>query len=198
MGILLWKEENRLLDDPVAKAQRGEIVGAQGDSLVRAANFARSLAEVDAKLGPGDVVNSVRLSPVRVDVTARDGTGRQRIFSVDPAFKVTTRDFGESDQPGIRLRIIDTAAPERVFATVQQRTGVPPRSLDYFVYSFTGSGPPSWLLYLDGVAIRNKQWEANSRGADVRRQGQPSAEERRQQACFRAARSAEEAARCQR
>lgn len=198
VGVLLWREENRLLDDPVAKAQRGEIVGAEGDSLVRAANFSRALQEIDGKLGSGDVVNSLRLSPVRVDVTARDDTGKQTIYSVDPAFKVSTRDFGESDQPGIRLRVIDTAAPERFFATVQGRTQATAKHLDYLVYSFSGSGPPSWLLYLDDVAIRDKQWEADSHGGDLRHQGQPSAREARQQACLQRARSAEDAARCQR
>ena len=51
VGLLLWHEENRLLDDPDAKAQRGEIVGAEGDSLVRAANFERALREIDGRLG---------------------------------------------------------------------------------------------------------------------------------------------------
>ena len=195
VGLLLWHEENRLLDDPDAKAQRGEIVGAEGDSLVRAANFERALRKIDERLGESDVVNSVRLSPVRVDVTAHDDTGRQRILSVDPGFDVDERDFGESEQPGVRVRAIDPAAPARMFAVVRQRSGAKPGNLDYFVYSISGN---SWLLYLDGVPIPRKQWQADARGRDVRRLGEPSGAEAAQQSCLQRARSAEDAARCQR
>ena len=195
VGLLLWHEENRLLDDPDAKAQRGEVVGAEGDSLVRAANFERALREIDERLGESDVVNSVRLSPVRVDVTAHDDTGRQRILSVDPGFDVDERYFGESEQPGVRVRAIDPAAPARMFAVVQQRSGAKPGNLDYFVYSISGN---SWLLYLDGVPITRKQWQADARGRDVRRLGEPSGAEAAQRSCLQRARSAEDAARCQR
>jgi hypothetical protein len=195
VGLLLWHEENRLLDDPDAKAQRGEIVGAEGDSLVRAANFERALRKIDERLGESDVVNSVRLSPVRVDVTAHDDTGRQRILSVDPGFDVEERDFGDSDQPGVRVRAIDPAAPARMFTVVRQRSGAKPGNLDYFVYSISGNG---WLLYLDGVPITRKQWQADARGRDVRRLGEPSGAEAAQRSCLQRARSAEDAARCQR
>ena len=195
VGLLLWHEENRLLDDPDAKAQRGEIVGAEGDSLVRAVNFERALRKIDERLGESDVVNSVRLSPVRVDVTAHDDTGRQRILSVDPGFDVEERDFGDSDQPGVRVRAIDPAAPARMFAVVRQRSGAKPGNLDYFVYSISGNG---WLLYLDGVPITRKQWQADARGRDVRRLGEPSGAEAAQRSCLQRARSAEDAARCQR
>jgi hypothetical protein len=197
VGGLLWHEENRLLDDPDAKAQRGEIVGAQGDSLVHAANFDRALREIDARLAEGDVVNSVRLSPVRVDVTARDDTGRQRILSVDPGFDVSERAFGESEQPGVRVRVIDPAAPGRMFAAVQQRSSAQPENLDYLVYSVSANDPPRWLLYLDGVPITRKQWEADARGGDVRRLGEPSGAAAAQQSCLQRARSAQDAARCQ-
>jgi hypothetical protein len=197
VGLLLWHEENRLLDDPDAKAQRGEIVGAEGDSLVRAANFERALREIDERLGESDVVNSVRLSPVRVDATVRDDTGKQRILSVDPGFDVDERDFGESDEPGVRVRAIDPAAPGRMFAAVQRSAGAKPGNLDYFVYSVPGFTAPKWLLYLDGVPITRKQWEADARGRDVRRLGAPSDAEAAQQSCLRRARNAEDAARCQ-
>jgi hypothetical protein len=197
VGLLLWHEENRLLDDPDAKAQRGEVVGVEGDSLVRAANFERALREIDGRLGESDVVNGVRLSPVRVDVTARDDTGKQRILSVDPGFDVSERDFGESEEPGVRVRAIDPAAPGRIFAAVQQRSGAKPENLDYFVYSVPGFTGPKWLLYLDGVPTAGKQWEADARGRDVRRLGAPSDADAVQQSCLRRARSAEEAARCQ-
>ena len=198
VGLLLWHEENRLLDDPDAKAQRGEIVGAEGASLVRAANFERALREIDARLGEREVVNSVRLSPVRVDVTARDDTGKQRILSVDPGFDVSERDFGESEEPGVRVRAIDPAAPGRMFAAVAQRSGAKPENLDYLVYSVPGFIPPKWLLYLDGVPTTSKQWEADARGRDVRRLGTPSDAEAAQRSCLQRARSAEDAARCQR
>ena len=141
------------------------------------------------------MVNSVRLSPVRVDVTAHDDTGRQRILSVDPGFDVEERDFGDSDQPGVRVRAIDPAAPARMFAVVRQRSGAKPWNLDYFVYSISGNG---WLLYLDGVPITRKQWQADARGRDVRRLGEPSGAEAAQRSCLQRARSAEDAARCQR
>jgi hypothetical protein len=197
VGYLLYHEEHRLLHDPNAKAERGEIVGVTGDSLASPENFTRALQEIDAELGPNDVINSVRLSAVRVDVTARDEKGKQRIVSVDPSFDVSTRDFGESSQPGIRVRAIDPAAPARMFTAVQQRSGAKPKNLDYFVYSISGSGPPQWLLYLDDVALDQKQWVANARGTDVRRSGEPSAEQAAQQRCLQEADSAEEAARCQ-
>jgi hypothetical protein len=197
VSALLWHEENRLLDDPNAKAERGEIVGAQGDSLVRAANFQRALAEIDQRLAKTDVINSVRLSPVRVDVTARNENGKQRILSVDPSFDVTTRDFGESEQPGVRVRAIDPAAPARMFAAVEQRSGAQPKNLDYLVYTISSGSAPRWLLYLDDVPITRKQWEADARGRDVRRLGEPSGAAATQQRCLQNADSAEDAARCQ-
>jgi hypothetical protein len=197
VSALLWHEENHLLDDPNAKAERGEIIGAQGDSLVRAANFQRALAEIDQRLAKTDVINSVRLSPVRVDVTARNENGKQRILSVDPGFDVTTRDFGESEQPGVRVRAIDPAAPARMFAAVEQRSGAEPKNLDYLVYTISSGSAPRWLLYLDDVPITRKQWEADARGRDVRRLGEPSGAAAAQQRCLQNADSAEDAARCQ-
>jgi hypothetical protein len=172
-------------------------VGAEGDSLVRAANFEKALRKIDDRLGPGDVINSVRLSPIRVDVTARDRIGKQRILQVDLGFDVTTLDSGESDQPGIRVAAIDPAAPERIFTEVSRRAPAKPENLDYFVYSISGHTAPQWLIYLDGVDIRRKQWQADARGRDVRLLGQPSDAEAKQRDCLQRARSAEEAARCQ-
>ena len=197
LGLLLWHEEHEALHDPEAKAQRGEVVGAQGDSLVRAANFQKALRKIDDRLGPGDVINSVRLSPIRVDVTARDRIGRQRILSVDPGYDVSSRDFGESTQPGVRVAAIDPTAPERIFTEVSRRVPAKPENLDYFVYSISTATPPRWLLFLDGVDIRRKQWEADARGGDIRQLGQPSDAEAKQRDCLQRARSAEEAARCQ-
>jgi hypothetical protein len=197
VGLLLWHEEQRLLDDPDAKAERGEIVGVTDDSLAGPANFRRALGEIDERLAESDVINSVRLSPVRVDVTARNENGKQRILSVDPSFDVTTREFGESEQPGVRVRAVDPDAPARMFAAVQQRSGAKPENLDYFVYSISAGSAPRWLLYLDDVPINRKQWEADARGRDVRRLGEPSGAQAAQQRCLQGADSAEEAARCQ-
>jgi hypothetical protein len=197
VGYMLYHEENRLLDDPNAKAERGEITGVTGDSLAAPENFQRALGEIDERLAPTDVINSVRLSAVRVDVTARNENGKQRILSVDPSFDVSTRDFGESEQPGIRVRAIDPAAPARMFEAVQRRSGAEPKNLDYFVYSISGTIAPRWLLYLDDVPINRKQWEADARGRDVRRLGEPSGAQAAQQRCLQEADSAEEAARCQ-
>jgi hypothetical protein len=197
IGALLWHEESRLLDDPDAKAERGEIVGVTGDSLASPANFQRALGEIDKPLADTDVITSVRLSPVRVDVTARDENGKQRILSVDPGLDVTTRDFGENEQPGVRVRAIDPAAPARMFAAVQRRSSTKPENLDYFVYSVSSGSAPQWQLYLDDVPITRKQWVADARGRDVRGLGEPSGEAAAQQRCLQEADTAEEAARCQ-
>jgi hypothetical protein len=197
VGVLLWSEERRLLDDPQAKAERGEIVGAEGDSLVRSGNFARAMGEIGDRMGEGAVITSLRASPVRVDATTRDPTGKQRILAVDPGFDVETRDFGEGSQPGVRAAAIDTAAPERFVLEVQRRAPAEPENLDYLVYSVSAGSAPRWLLFLDGVPLNRKQWEADSRGGDVRRLGEPSGNEAQQSRCLEQARSAEEAARCQ-
>ena len=39
VGLLLWREESRLLDDPNAKAERGEIVGDRGRLAREPLNF---------------------------------------------------------------------------------------------------------------------------------------------------------------
>lgn len=197
VGYLLYHEEHRLVHDPNAKAERGEIVGITGDSLASQANFTEALQKIDGKLGTGDVITSLRLSPVRVDVTAHDPKGNQRIISVDPSFDVTTRDFAQSDDPGVRIRAIDTAAPTRLFTTVSQRANAEPKSLDYFVYSASSPGGAEWLLYLKDVAIADKSWQANSRGLGAHRLSEPSPEEAARQRCLQNADSAEEAARCQ-
>jgi hypothetical protein len=197
VGLLLWHEEHDALHDPQARAQRGDVGGAQGDSLVRGVNFAQALRKIDGRLGPGDVINGVRLSPIRVDVTARDRIGKQRILSVDPGLGVSTRDFGESDQPGVRVAAIDPAAPERIFTEVMRRAPAKPANLDYFVYTISTGSAPRWLLYLDGVDIRRKQWEANARGVGIRPLGQASDAEAKQRDCLQRAGSAEAAASCQ-
>lgn len=198
VGALLWREESRLLDDPAARAQRGEIHGVTGDSLVAPGNFARALDEVADRMGAGDVVNSLRLSPIRVDATVRDANGNQRILSVDPSFDVDVREFGESTQPGVRPRAVDAGAPARMFAAVARRAPAGPENLDYLVFSVSsgGAGAGSWSMFLDDVPIGRQQWQADARGADVRPLGQPSGAERARTACLERAGSAKEAARC--
>jgi hypothetical protein len=198
VGVLLWSEEQRLLDDPQAKAERGEISGVSGDSLVAPERFARAMGEVAERMGQEDVVSDLRLSPVRVDATVRDPTGNQRILSVDPGFEVDSRDFGESSREGVDPRAIDTRAPARMFDQVSRRAPAQPQNLDYFVFSLTGDREPRWSLFLDDVPIARQQWVADGRGGDVRPLGQPSAADRERTACLERARSAEESARCTR
>jgi hypothetical protein len=181
VGVVLWREEHDALHDPVKKGERGELVGTEGASLVRAENFARALGRVGDRTQTGDVIVSLRLSPVRVDAQVRDETGRQRILQVDAGFGVTSRDFGESTQAGIDVRRIDPAGPQRMFATVARLAPAQQKDLDYVVLSVpSGSDPdpPFWNMFVVNVPIARKQWLADLDGSDVRRPGEPSRAQR--------------------
>jgi hypothetical protein len=182
VGVVLWREEHDALHDPVKKGERGELVGIEGDSLVRAENFARALREIGERMAPGDVVLSLRLSPVRVDANVRDETGQARILNVDAGFGVTSREFGESTQRGIEVRRIDPAAPQRMFTTVRRLAPARQRDLDYVVLSVplgSDPDPPFWNMFLVDVPIARKQWFADLDGTGVRRPGEPRTGERR-------------------
>jgi hypothetical protein len=216
-AYVLIGEERDAQSDPKQKAARGEITGLGEESLLREKNLRRVLAKVDA--GKYPLVSSLRVAPQRVDVTAADSEGRQKILSFDPGLGVEERDFGTSSgDREVRVSEIDARTPEKIARAVAERTGVGVDDVDYAVMVITGVTPPNWTLALKAGPPRERLWIAAADGSDLRPSGeiapsQKRANERRQRqfekrqerlrrtldkrnACLRKATSAQQAARC--
>jgi len=156
----------------VAVTRPGELPparGLEGDSLMRAANFAkamRSVARAGRRLG------HLRVEPQRVDadVKGRDGL---RSVRVDAAQRVTVDDRLGSLPATIAVSRVPAGALERAVETIARR-GVPARRVDYAVLSlspgFTGV-PSGWTIFYERVSASRRTWRASLDGRSVERVG---------------------------
>ena len=181
-------------DDPAEKAARGEIDGLDDLSLLRAANLRRVLDEVEA--GEHPLVMNLRVSAPATDVTVRDADGYRKVLTFDPSFDSDERDFGVGEDATLDPAEIDAAAPERIARKVARRTGQPVEAVDYITIAASSSGQPSWYLALDEGPARDRQWVAAMDGSDLRKPGEPSAEQRARSKCFEDADDSEDVSRC--
>lgn len=218
VGIVLWQDVRADERDPVQKAQRGEVTVGSDLSLVSAPRLRRAVAVAAAHVPAHSVLTSLRVDPTRVVATLRAPSGDRSIVNVDVGLGATTSGFGAGDDRGLAPAAIDVDAPARFLAAVGERAGVPPTALDYLVLNVSSiDGHASWVLFLRPVVqFRQRQWQADAHGGDVRRLGEPDAAARRQtaqaaaearrrlaegarrSACLQRARSAPAALRCTR
>ena len=193
-GYVVVNAEIEKADDPAEKAARGEIDGLDDLSLLRAANLRRVLDEVAD--GPRPLVINLRASAPAVDVTVRDADGYRKVLTFDPSFDSDERDYGVGEDAALEPAEIDAGVPEKLARRVARRTGQPVEAVDYVTISATSSGEPSWYLALDEGPARDRQWVAAMDGRDLRKPGEPSAQQRARTQCFEAAGDSEDVARC--
>lgn len=193
-GYVVVNAEIDARDDPGEKAARGEIDGLDDLSLLREANLRHVLDEVTG--GPRPLVLNLRVSAPAADVTVRDADGYRKVLTFDPSFDSKERDFGVSEDPAFEPGEIDAGVPEKLARRVARRTGQPVEAVDYVTISASSSGEPSWYLALDDGPARDRQWVAAMDGSDLRKPGEPSAQQRARTECFEAADDSEDVARC--
>jgi len=181
-------------DDPAEKAARGEVDGLDDLSLLRRENLARVLGEVAE--GKRPLLLNLRVSATAADVTVRDADGSRKILSFDAGFDSDERDFGVGEDAALAPAAIEAGAPERMARAVARRTGQPVEAVDYVTLAATSSGAPTWYLALDSGPARDRQWVAAMDGSDLRKPGEPSAEQRARARCFERADDSAEVARC--
>lgn len=174
-ALVLVRAERAALHDPVQRGQRGEVVAAEGISLVRAPNLRRALALVATRTGPSEVVTSVELSPVAVRVLTRDERDGQRSFEVDLAYEVEAADGGQSASAGPRLATVDPTAPERLVNEVLRRGHFPAQAVERISWRYDQStGQQAWQLRLRDVRVRDHDWLADGSGHGIHRVGDPT------------------------
>lgn len=171
-AVALIHEEREAIDDPVQKGERGEVVGADGLSLLAPANLARALRVARAELKPDHQLTNLRLAPTRLDITVRDTIGEQRSIQVGLDYDARVNDdAGTSSSTGPRgLTRIDPNSPARALAAILAREGWQPRNLDYVVYDPPdGDTPSRWDLYFTKVPIERNHVAADGSGRLIER-----------------------------
>jgi hypothetical protein len=177
-AFVLVKEENHALNDPKAKAERGDINGLDDLSLLREDNFKRVMKEVGDSGMP--LVADVRISPGRADVTVQNENGDQKIVTFFPDFSTEKRDFGTSTSDTAPAQAIDAGAPQRMVQGVVEKSGRGAGALDYVTTSFLTERQPTWTIALKEGPARKRLWIADYHGRDVRLSGEPSAQQKRE------------------
>jgi hypothetical protein len=199
VAVLLVRTEHHDVNDPVKRAERGEITATSADSLVRPQRLRRALRVLAERAGPDGVVTSFRLAPDRLNTAVRAPDGKRTLVNINPAFGVTTSDYGFGSDEGFAASSVPADVPARMLREVAARAGVSPDALDYLVYNAGDSG---WSLFLKpgGIPFADTQWVAAADGSELRRNGEqaPSkADETRDVAtCLEEAENAADAANC--
>lgn len=193
-GYVVVSAEIDKRDDPGEKAARGEIDGLDDLSLLREANLQRVLDEVADGRWP--LVINLRASAPAADVTVRDADGYRKVLTFDPSIDSDERDYGVGEDATLGPGQIDAGVPEKLARRVARRTGQPVEAVDYVTISASSSGEPSWYLALDEGPARDRQWVAEMDGSDLRKPGEPSAQQRARTECFEEADDSEDVARC--
>lgn len=177
-AFVLVSEERANRDDPVQAAQRGEISTLDARSLLMTSNLERAWAAARRELSVDEVVLELRVSPVGLAVTVRDGEERQRQLAVDVAFVVRSLDRGESSRDGVAAAGVPITAVARAALGVLDRAG-PRARVDAVRSSITAtrSGDPAnlieWIVDVEGVRLAQRTWFASPDGSRVRLSSEP-------------------------
>lgn len=182
-AVLFYGEEQRRLNDPVEKASRGEITATGGESLLKAANLRKAISAARASVPSNVTVESMRLTPSRIDITVAQPDGAQYELAVDPAFHVDKDDYPASEPEGISFSRIPADVPQRLLGTIERKLNLKPANLDYLLLNtgkdFEGKRDDSWGAYYSKPPLNNDA-TAELNGTDVRLIGTPKAADRAQ------------------
>jgi hypothetical protein len=173
-GFVLAKEEHHALHDPAAQADRGEIQGLDELSLLRESRFRQILKKIEDSDHP--LVEDVRLSAGRADITVQNENGDEKDLTVDPSLDVQEEDSGSSTSDTVPVQAIDAAAPERMVRAVAQKSGRGADAVDYVTMTFLTQRRPDWTIALKEGPAKRRYWLADFHGRDVRQSGEPSAQ----------------------
>lgn len=177
-AVLFTTTEQDRLHDPAQRASRGDITYKTADSLIKHGNLTKALAALKAKSPANATVESLRITPTRIDATVAQSDGAQFELSVDPAFKVTKDTYPASEPEGLPFSKIPTAVPERLLATTESKLGLKAADLDYILLnpstSIDGTRDDDWGLYYSKPPLHNDA-TATLAGKDVRLLGTPDA-----------------------
>jgi hypothetical protein len=171
-AYVLAKAEHKAVHDPAKQAERGDINGLDKASLLREVNLRRALVKVAS--GKYPLVSTVSVRPARVNATARNTDGIQKVLTIDPAFKLSDTDFGTSTSEAVPATKIDASGPERMARTVAERTGLGVDAVDYVTMNVSAGLEPTWYMSLKEGPATARQWVAAPDGTDVRKPGEPS------------------------
>ena len=170
-AFVLARADRDAVDSPtvVSRELGGHALGER--SLVRAANFRRALAAIQAEMEPGEDLLALRLRPQELGSTVRDPNGNTRLVDVGLDFSVDARDWStDTSSTPLDLAAIDPAAPETVVRKALRAASATDTHLDYV--SLTGGDPPTWYLSLKDVPIADQSWTADLAGIAVTHPGQ--------------------------
>jgi hypothetical protein len=170
-ALVLIRADRKAVDSPavVNRELAGHALGER--SLVRAANFRRALAAIQAEMEPGEDLLSLRLTPQELGSRVRDANGNTRLVDVGLDFHVDARDWStDTSSTPLDIAAIHPAAPEKVVRGALRAAGADDTHLDYV--SLSGGDPPTWYLALDDVAIADQAWSADLAGVAVTHPGQ--------------------------
>jgi len=187
--------QERAADD--GQAQAGPSHGGSGDSdpgvttparpedaaappprrqnLVRPAGMRRALAALRRTMRRGEVLDSLRVAPDRVNATVHSPRSeRQRTIDIADDLTVRATAAGQRDGGGMRLAQVRADAPWRAARNAARAGGFPVRRLDYLVLSapIISGTKPTWSLFFDGVRLRNSHWIASLDGRSAYRPGE--------------------------
>lgn len=175
-AVLFTREEQARLDDPVRQAARGEISSTSSGSLLRETSMRRALSALRTQLPAGGRVESLRLSPTRIDATLSAPDGALTIVSLDPSLTATTVRAGVQQPVGVPLSSIDPSLPTTLLRRAERKLSLKPKDLDYLLLStargFDGKRQDRWGLYYSRPLTRNDAAAAFD-GTDVRFLGTP-------------------------
>lgn len=198
---VVLKVQHDEVNNPMQKAQRGEITATSADSLLQPSKLSRALKQISGKAGSEAATTSLRVDATSVDATVRDANGDETIYRIDPSFNLSTSSFGSTTEHGAQLSRVDPRAPQRILAAAKRREGRAPDTLDYMVFDVSSiDGSVMWNVFYTGGRADRRQFFADARGRDVHRPGEASQAERRRQTaqvrCLGRAQTAQQAARC--
>jgi hypothetical protein len=170
-GLVLYRADHDAVDSPavVTRELGNHALGAR--SLVRAENFRRAVAAIQAEVKPNEDVLSLRLTPQEVSSIARDPNGNTRFVDVGVDFKVDTNSWStDTTSTPLDLAAIDPAVPQKIVRAALHESGADDTHLNYV--SLTGNEDPTWYISLDDVPIGKQTWSADLAGIYVGPPGQ--------------------------
>lgn len=176
--LLFVNEEHRRLHDPTQMAARGDITYNSADSLIRQQNLVKAMAAVKAKSPANGTVESLRITPTRIDVTVAQPDGAQWEYEVGPDFKVSKDTYPADEPEGLPFSKIPLAVPQHLLTSVQAKLHLQPANLDYILLNprkdFDGKRDDEWGAYYSKPPLHNDATAALD-GTDVRLIGTPDA-----------------------
>ena len=168
--IVLMRQEDKAVNDPVQKAARGEVTGLAPLSLMTADRLRQAMAKLHDKAPDGRIIN-LRVAPTRVDAEIALPDFKAARYQVDSGLGVDQTGTGETTEKGLRWGLVDPAVPERMLRKVNARSGTKPDDVDYTVLVADSSAPrdSDWSLFLArGTRPDRRSYIADLHGRGVR------------------------------